>query len=308
MDFFPVVLALLISIVILYIIAYGIYVVVKAILTKGNAINQNKKKGSDNKNDNAKIPKRWMKGNGTGWLTGAIMILPNGSYRMKVDGYVTSKELLEVHNLSYALTDRFFSQPDQIAIFDNDEGFCKLFSKQTVDNVMNSEEFKEEWNKVENKRINAQKKQAKRLEILAQKRKQDLQDIAERKVTYGGALYEVECEYSYGLVTLDVYAKTPEHAKEVVSKWLKSMEAKKIVNQIYEAAIDSFDDAYDEYIQEERGIEKLYRPKKPKKNDFKFFLCSISKSDKDSSEIDVEEVNYREDGDRWKWDIYSGYI
>ena len=51
-----------------------------------------------------KRPKRWRRrGGGEEWLVGEILTLDDGTSRMQVDGFVTSRELYEVHDMTPAL-------------------------------------------------------------------------------------------------------------------------------------------------------------------------------------------------------------
>lgn len=98
-------------------------------------------------------PMEWDRRQGAGTLTGELVWAGNG-YRMRVDGFVTSRELYDVHNLTESLIRRFLDPPDDEAIWETDygEGSCSLYAKERVRSVLNSAEFQAEWAKTERRR------------------------------------------------------------------------------------------------------------------------------------------------------------
>ena len=65
---------------------------------------------------------------------------------MQVDGFVTSRELYEVHDMTPALVKKFLPTPDEEAVFQSsdgeDEGGCSLYSEVRVNTVLNSVEYR----------------------------------------------------------------------------------------------------------------------------------------------------------------------
>ena len=122
-----------------------------------------------------KRPKRWRRrGGGEEWLVGEILTLDDGTSRMQVDGFVTSRELYEVHDMTPALVKKFLPTPDEEAVFQSsdgeDEGGCSLYSEVRVNTVLNSVEYLAERQKAERRREGARKGNAKRAATMARKR------------------------------------------------------------------------------------------------------------------------------------------
>ena len=116
-----------------------------------------------------KQPKRWRRQRGDGWLIGEIVALDNGS-RMKVDGFVTSRELYEVHDMTTAQIQRFLPTPDEEASDGESGSGCALYTENRVNAVLNSVEYHAEREKTERRREGAQKGSVKRAATLARKR------------------------------------------------------------------------------------------------------------------------------------------
>ena len=92
------------------------------------------------------ISREWTRGIGSGKLSGYVDILEDGSRRMSVKGYVTNRELREVHNIPEKLVKKYFAKPDEIALFDDDFGQCDLHLLQKLREVKECSEFKQDLN------------------------------------------------------------------------------------------------------------------------------------------------------------------
>lgn len=62
---------------------------------------------------------KWKREFGKGKLEGELIELSDGSLQMIVYDYVTSRELRENYNLTPRLIKMFFSEPDEIAVFED---------------------------------------------------------------------------------------------------------------------------------------------------------------------------------------------
>ena len=123
-----------------------------------------------------KRPKRWRRRGGVEeWLVGEILTLDDGTSRMQVDGFVTSRELYEVHDMTPALVKKFLPTPDEEAVFQSsdgdgdgeDEGGCSLYSEVRVNTVLDSVEYLAERQETERRREGARKGNAKRAATMA---------------------------------------------------------------------------------------------------------------------------------------------
>ena len=93
---------------------------------------------------------------------------------MKVDGFVTSRELYEVHDMTTAQIQRFLPTPDEEALFHSSDGEsgsgCALYTENRVNDVLNSVEYRAEREKTERRREGARKGSVKQAETRARKR------------------------------------------------------------------------------------------------------------------------------------------
>ena len=95
---------------------------------------------------------------------------------MRVDGFVTSRELYEVHNLTPALIRKFLPGPDAVALFEYSDiaaPGCDLYAENRVADLLKTEQFRTEWAKTERHREAARKGNVKRRETYEKKLKQE---------------------------------------------------------------------------------------------------------------------------------------
>ena len=257
-----------------------------------------------------KKPKRWRRRGGGGWLTGEILTLDNGTSRMRVDGFVTSRELYEVHDMTRAQIKKFLPAPDEYAVFQSsdgeDEGGCALYAENRVKTVLNSAEYLAKREKTERRRESARKGNAKRAATLTQKREVEEKAETEARAAFGGDIYLARCVYTYGWRQYSVYAKDAEHAGLLMDKWLKSEDGRSETAELHEDAVSDYQSAMEDYRDEKRvGAldDELRRPRKPKKNEFRLTLQAVTKTDLETEEYDIEAVEWESEGGGWEHDI-----
>ena len=261
-----------------------------------------------------KRPKRWRRRGGVEeWLVGEILTLDDGTSRMQVDGFVTSRELYEVHDMTPALVKKFLPTPDEEAVFQSsdgdgeDEGGCSLYSEVRVNTVLNSVEYLAERQETERRREGARKGNAKRAATMARKRALEEKAEAEARVAFGGSIYLARCVYAYGWREYSVYAKDAEHARLLVEKWLRSEDGRSETTELHEDAVSEYQSAMEDYRDEKRSgtpDEELSRPRKPKKDEFRLKLEAVTKTDLDTTDYEIETVDWESEGRGWEHDIY----
>lgn len=256
-----------------------------------------------------KDPKRWKSRNGMGWLIGEIEQLANGNSRMVVDGYVTSRQLYEDFHLTDALRKKFFADADDEAMFFNAGehiGGCLLYASERVDRILKSDEFKIEWEKTQKRRESAKKGSAKRQATLQSKREREEERLNKIRKAFGGAIYDVQCDYAYGSTLWKVYAKDESHAIVLTKRWLESEDGKVELNSFYEDALEDYKEIaadYREALRDGYTSEELNKPLRPKKSDFTFRVRVAVRTDDEISDYSPEDVFF-EDGDSWDHDIF----
>ena len=266
-----------------------------------------------------KQPRRWRRQRGEGWLIGEMVALDNGS-RMKVDGFVTSRELYEVHDMTTAQIQRFLPTPDEEALFHSSDGEsgsgCALYTENRVNDVLNSVEYRAEREKTERRREAARKGSVKQAETRARKRAIAEKARAEARTAFGGGIYLARCVYTYGWQEYGVYAKDAEHAQSLMEQWLRSDDGQSEMTTLhadavsnYQSAMEDYRDARKDYRDEkEAGVSDeelgLSRPQaKPKKTEFKLSVKTITKSNLDTKDFEIEEVQFHDASDGWDHDI-----
>ena len=292
----------LIALIVIGLLIWLVLKIFKALFSSGKSMSEPKK---------GVISREWTRGIGSGKLSGYVDILEDGSRRMSVKGYVTNRELREVHNIPEKLVKKYFAKPDEIALFDDDFGQCDLHLLQKLKVVKECSEFKQDLNEFNKRSQKPKQAAAKRKATIARKREEDLRERNQMKEAFGGQLFEAECEYSYGWVHLGIYVRDAEQAEELITSWIKSKDGNEFSFILYEKAVSSYEDVLDEYNYAKSDLDsysKLKRPVKPKKSEFKLNCHSIDKSDEDHSDINLEEVTVLRTNKGWDWDIYSGYI
>ena len=249
---------------------------------------------------------RWRRDGGGARLTGGLVELDDGTYRMSVDGFVTSRELYEVYNLTPALTKKFFPKPDATALLgegDEIEGWCDLYAQQRVADTLNTEDFRFEWAKTERRREAARKGMAKRTTTLARKRAIAEQKEAEARAAFGGCVYIGRCTYAYGWIELSVWAKDADHAKDLLGRWLRSEECGQTKSDLFDDAINRYKEVMEEYREDVRyGLlpdETLHKPNRPKKSEFTLFIESIRRTGLHTDHRGIEEVYVERDSESW---------
>ena len=230
---------------------------------------------------------------------------------MSVEGYLTSRELRDTHGISPALIKKFLPEHDEQALFE-DGGACMLYSTDRVRDVLNSQKFVEEREKTERRREigrrSAQKGATKRAATLARQRELAERAEAEARAAFGGAIYLVRCTYVYGWREYGAYARDDGHARALVEKWLRSGEGRDESTDLYEEAIDEYKSAMEDYREFKRDSapgEKLRKPERPKKGEFKLIVGAVTKSEFDVSNYDIEEVGFENEGGVWHHDVLA---
>ena len=255
-----------------------------------------------------KQPKRWRAKNGGHWLVGEMLTLADGSSRMTVDGYVTSRELYELHDMTPALVRKFLPDPDEVALF-GEEGGCDLYEDSRVHDVLKSRIYLAEREKTERRREAARKGAKKRAATLAAKRAVEEAAAARRREDFGGSVWLTRCRYTYGWLELGTYAKDADHAKVLVSRWLRSDEGRDEVTRLYEDAIDEYEVCMDDYRDERREgtpASQLTRPRKPVRGEFVVRLGPVVASSLDSANYEIEEVQIEKEDGGWWHDVFGG--
>ena len=189
---------------------------------------------------------------------------------MSVDGYVTSRELREVHDMTPALIKKFLPDHDEEAVFEDDGG-CVLYSASRVDGVLKSPNYLAEREKTERRRAGARRSAQKRAATLAKKRELEGKAEAEARAAFGGGVYVVRCTYTYGWREYGVYARDTDHARTLMDKWLRSEEGRNESTELHEEAVEEYQSEMENYRELKRDTilgEDLRKPDRPKKTGF----------------------------------------
>ena len=259
----------------------------------------------------ARRRRRWHAASDGRWLTGELVKLNDGSWRMSVDGYVTSRELREVHGMTPALIKKFLPDHDEQAVFEDDGG-CVLYSAARVGAVLKSPKYLVEREKTERRREigrrSAQKGAAKRAATLAKRRELQEQAEAEARAAFGGGIHLVRCTYTYGWREYAVYARDTDHARTLMDKWLRSEEGRSESTELHEDAVEEYQSEMDDYRELKRDAipgEDLRKPEKPKKREFGLTVEAVTESELDTADYDMEEVCFENEGGGWSHDVYA---
>ena len=113
----------LIALIVIGLLIWLVLKIFKALFSSGKSMSEPKE---------GVISREWTRGIGSGKLSGYVNILEDGWRRMSVKGYVTNRELREVHNIPEKLVKKYFAKPDEIALFDDDFGQCDLHLLQKL--------------------------------------------------------------------------------------------------------------------------------------------------------------------------------
>ena len=230
---------------------------------------------------------------------------------MSVDGYVTSRELREVHGMTPALIKKFLPENDEQVVFE-DGGGCMLYSADQVTSVLKSPKYLAEREKTGRRREigrrSAQKGAAKRAATLARRRELEEKAEADARAAFGGDVYLVRCTYSYGWREYGVYARDTDHARILMDKWLRSEEGRKETADLHEDAVDEYQSEMEDYRELKRDAipgEELRKPARPKKGEFKLTIEAITRSELDTTNYEMEEVGFENEGGGWSHDVYA---
>ena len=255
--------------------------------------------------------RRWHAASDGRWLTGALVKRSDRSWRMSVDGYVTSRELHEVHGMTPALIKKFLPDHDEQAVFE-DGGGCVLYSAERVGAVLKSPKYLEEREKTERRgeigRRSAQKGAAKRAATLAKKRELEEKAEADARAAFGGGVYLVRCAYTYGWREYSVYARDTDHARALMDKWLRSEEGRSESTELHEDAIEEYQSEMEDYRELKRDAipgEHLRKPERPKKGEFRLTLEAVTESDLDPADYEMEDVCFENEGGGWSHDVFT---
>ena len=215
---------------------------------------------------------------------------------MKVDGFVTSRELSEVHDMTPAQIWRFLPTPDEVASLGESGRGCALYTEDRVNAVLNSVEYRTEREKAERRRKGARKGSVKQAANRARAEKAR----AEARTTFGGGIYLARCVYTYGWQEYGVYAKDAAHAQFLMERWLRSDDGKSEMATLHADAVSEYQSAMEDYRNEKKaGMSDeelgLSRPKtKPVKTEFKLSVETVTKSDLDTEQFEIEEVQLQD--------------
>ena len=230
---------------------------------------------------------------------------------MSVDGYVTSRELYEVHGMTPALIKKFLPEHDEQAVFE-DGGGCVLYSTGQVSAVLKSPKYLVEREKTERRRESgrrsAQKGAAKRAATLARKRELEDKAEADARAAFGGGVYLVRCAYTYGWREYGVYARDTDHARALMDKWLRSEEGRSESTDLHEGAVEEYQSEMEDYRELKRDAipgEELRKPERPKKGEFRLTIEAVTKSELDTVDYEMEEVCFENEGGGWSHDVYA---
>ena len=231
----------------------------------------------------------------------------------------------EVHGMTTTQIERFLPTPAEEALFYSSDGEsgsgCALYTENHVNAVLNSVEYHAEREKTERRRAAARKGNVKQAATRALKRAITEKARAEARAAFGGGIYLARCVYTYGWQEYGVYAKDVEHAQILMEQWLRSdygqsemttLHADAVSN--YQSAMEDYRDATKDYRDEKKaGISDeelgLSRPKtKPKKTEFKLSVETITKSNLDPEDFEIEEVQFQNATDGWEHDINGPLI
>ena len=162
----------------------------------------------------------------------------------------------------------------------------------------------------------ARKGSVKRAATLARKRAIAEKARAEARAAFGGGIYLARCVYTYGWQEYGVYAKDAEHAQFLMEQWLRSDDGKSEITTLHEDAVSNYQSAMEDYsdvIKDYRAEKKagvsdeeldLSRPKtKLRKTEFKLSVKTITKSNLDTKDFEIEEVQFHDASDGWNHDI-----
>ncbi len=256
-----------------------------------------------------KRPKRWRAASDGTWLTGQLVKLRDGSWRMAVDGYVTGSELQEVHGMTPDLIEKFLPEHDERAVIEYGGG-CVLYSTDRVNAVLKSPAYvvEKEKEKTDRRRQAAQKGAAKRAATLVRKREAEEKAEAEARAAFGGGIYLVRCTYAYGWREYGVYARDTDHARVLMDKWLRSEEGRIESTDLHEDAVDCYKEEDEHYCDLKRGAirdEGLRKPNRPKKAEFRLTIEAVKESELDAADYEMEEVWFENEGGGWDHDIFA---
>lgn len=257
---------------------------------------------------NTHSPKMWRAQRSGGWLTGQIIVTKDNSRKMLVDNYYTSRQLYEDFELTKGLIDTFFPLPDEVALFDDDEGSCNLYSQNSVKKIFESKKFILALEKTRARQEALRKARKQRGEQTQKNKELVLEQRKAAHMRYKGQTYAITCEYQYGWFQLAVVAIDSDLASKLVAKWLNSELRKEFIAHKYDEVLDAYDDALENYKYEiyELGTsaEELYKPSKPKKSEFKISVTSCEISNWDITQYEVEDVVLYKQSEAWEYDIY----
>ena len=254
-----------------------------------------------------KQPRRWRAKNGNHWLVGEILKLDDGSSRMTVDGYVTSRELYELHDMTPALVRKFLPTPDEVALFRGEDG-CDLYDESRVRDVLKSRIYLDEREKTERRRKAARKGAKKRAATLAANRALEEAAEAKRRDEFGGSVWLSRCHYKYGWLELGTYARDMDHARTLLSRWLRSDEGRDETTRLYEDAVAEYEACMEDYrgeLREGTPVSQLSRPRKPVRGEFVVRLGKVMASRLHTADYGIEDVQIEQEDDGWRHDIFG---
>ena len=231
---------------------------------------------------------------------------------MSVDGYLTTREIHEVHQMPEALAQKYLfdAGPDEVAIFgygDEARDGAELFAEARVLDVLGTQQYKDEsaesqrkWNAGREAR---EKRSAAMKAAWARRREREAAEDAQRRAAFGGRVWVARCVYTHGWVEYGVYAKDADHARKLMTRWLRSDDGKEDRERLYDDAICEHEDLMEMYREDRKiGIpaNELTRPPRPLKRDFALHLEeTVKKSNINSATFEIEEVQSLGEGGGW---------
>ena len=260
-----------------------------------------------------KDPKRWRAKYSGEWLVGEMVTIEYNDgktdARMSVDGYLTTREIREVHQMPEELAQKYLldAGPDEVAIFgygDEARDGAELYEKARVLGVTGTQQYQDEsveiQRKWEGEREAREKRSAAMKAAWVRRREREATEEAKRRAAFGGRVWIARCVYTYGWLEYGVYAKDADHARKLMTNWLKSDEGKEDRERLYDDAICEHGDLMEMYREDRKTgipVSELNRPPKPLKRDFALHLEeTIKTSDIDTARFQIEEVLHLREG------------
>ena len=235
-------------------------------------------------------------------LTGRLVISPEGSTHMIVDGYYTSREMSGgKFDFTPGQLKRFVGKPDEVAL--GKEGFrCDLYSRHRIDVIVASPEYQQAQEK---RRLVAEKARVTR-ERNAPERERKAKEEAERlaaqraaeRADFDGKVFLGKFTCNKGYLLMGTFAKNEASATVLFEQWLSSPEGKSFAKDCFDDVTDDYKEYLKDYREEYRydirnyGTSDLIEPVKPLLTDYAIILSEVKEatSELEADKFEIEEV------------------